>query len=276
MVQVKEVSFSYKKKEALLKGLQLELYPNKIYGLFGLNGTGKTTLLNLIAGMLFPKSGTCTLNGEETKKRSPKTMSRLYIVPEQFELPPITGIQFVELHKGFYPDFDEEQFDGILSIFEVNISEKLTELSFGQQKKFAIAFAIATQTGLLILDEPTNGLDIPSKSQFRKILASLDTENRCIIISTHQVRDLGTMIDHVSILKDGSIVFNHSVEEIRKRLAFQKLEDGSSQQYIYGEETLGGMNAIVAGSDKQSEELDLELLFNGIISETEKLNEALS
>jgi ABC-2 type transport system ATP-binding protein len=273
MISIQDLSFHYKRGNPLLSEVNLDLKSGKIYGLFGLNGVGKTTLLNNIAGMLFPKSGKCLLNGESTKFRRPETMSELFVVPEQFDLPKLTGQKYIDLHAMFYPRFDIQLLENILSEFEIDKSKKLPELSFGQRKKFLIAFGISTQSGLLLLDEPTNGLDIPSKSQFRKIVASLDIESRCIVISTHQVRDLGTMIDHVLVLKDEKIVFNQSLEEIEKNLSIKKIATDESQEYIYGEEAFGGIHAILSGSVNESEELDLEILFNGVIQKTDEINQ---
>jgi|21_taG_2_1085346.scaffolds.fasta_scaffold00001_130 ABC-2 type transport system ATP-binding protein len=273
MISIQDLSFHYKRGNPLLSEVNLDLKSGKIYGLFGLNGVGKTTLLNNIAGMLFPKSGKCLLNGESTKFRRPETMSELFVVPEQFDLPKLTGQKYIDLHAMFYPRFDIQLLENILSEFEIDKSKKLPELSFGQRKKFLIAFGISTQSGLLLLDEPTNGLDIPSKSQFRKIVASLDIESRCIVISTHQVRDLGSMIDHVLVLKDEKIVFNQSLEEIEKNLSIKKIATDESQEYIYGEEAFGGIHAILSGSVNESEELDLEILFNGVIQKTDEINQ---
>jgi ABC-2 type transport system ATP-binding protein len=273
MVSINNLTFAYKKEEDLLSGLNLELKKGKVYGLFGLNGAGKTTLLNLISGMLFPASGHCTIAGEDTMQRSPEIMNRLFIMPEQFELPEMTGEKFTELHNLFYPRFNDNLFKNCLEEFEVNLSKKLPELSYGQQKKFLIAFAIGTETELLIFDEPTNGLDIPSKSQFRKIVAALDFDSRCVLISTHQARDLGSMIDHITVLKDGSVVFNHSLNEVINRLSIQKISEEDSRSYLYGEEVLGGIRAILPSSGSNSEEFDLELLFNGIIQKTDEINQ---
>lgn len=272
MISLKNVSFAYKKGESLLSHLNLELEKGNIYGLLGLNGAGKTTLLNLATGMLFPESGTCQYNGEEVRNRTPNILRELFIVPEQFDLPKLSGEKYTKIHQPFYPNFDESVLHEILTIFEVDFSKKLSELSYGQRKKFLIAFAIASNAGMLFFDEPTNGLDIPSKSQFRKVIASLDLENRCILISTHQVRDLGMMLDHIIVLKEGTIVFNRSVEQVTKNLQFKKIEAEHSVEYIYGEQTLGGVNAILPTTDDDNSELDMELLFNGIIQKTETIN----
>ncbi len=276
MISIQDVTFGYKKKAELLLNLDLELNKGKIYGLFGLNGSGKTTLLNNISGTLFPESGSCRLDGRETKYRQPNVMNRLFVVPEQFELPKITGKKYIELHSFFYPEFNYDLMDEILIEFEIDTSLKLPALSYGQRKKFLISFAIASQTELLLFDEPTNGLDIPSKSQFRKIVASLDLESRCILISTHQVRDLGYMIDHVLVLKDGNIVFNYDSDKIFNTISIQKIDEESDTNIIYGEEILGGIHAIVPATDKAEKNFDLELLFNGVIQKTEEMNQTFN
>lgn len=273
MVSIKELTFGYKKGTPILSGIDLELHTGKIYGLLGLNGAGKTTLLNNITGMLFPGSGSCLVGGEESRHRTPNAMTSLFIVPEQFDLPKVTAAKYVELHRLFYPNFDDQQMEDIMKEFELDKSVILPEMSFGQRKKFLISFAIASQTKVLIFDEPTNGLDIPSKSQFRRIISSLDAESRCILISTHQVRDLGSMIEHIIVLKNGSVIFNWSLEDIADRLSIKKIESNSSESYIYGEETLGGINAVVPSKGDSIGEFDLELLFNGIIQKTEEINQ---
>lgn len=273
MVSIKKLTFGYKKGTPILTGIDLELHTGKIYGLLGLNGAGKTTLLNNITGMLFPGSGSCLVDGEESRNRTPNAMSSLFIVPEQFDLPKVTATKYVELHRLFYPNFDDQQMEDIMKEFELDKSGMLPEMSFGQRKKFLISFAIAAQTKVLIFDEPTNGLDIPSKSQFRRIISSLDAESRCILISTHQVRDLGSMIEHIIVLKDGSVIFNRSLEDIADRLSIKKIESKSSESHIYGEETLGGINAVVPSKGDSIGEFDLELLFNGIIQKTEEINQ---
>lgn len=273
MIKIENLSFAFKKSELLFKNLNMELHSGRTYGLFGLNGAGKTTLLNHICGTLFPADGTCLIDGTESRKRLPQTMSEIYIVPEQFDLPDITPNKFIELHAPFYPRFDHDQIKEIMEHFHLIANKKLSEQSYGQRKKFLIAFAIATNTNNLIMDEPTNGLDIPSKSQFRKIMASTNRDERCTIISTHQVRDLETMIDRITILHDGSIIFDQTTEDISKHLAFKKVGPNESAEKIYGEEILGGEHIIAPRtSGDQNSMVNLELLFNGVIESTESIN----
>lgn len=276
MISIKNLSFAFKKGKPLFNNLSLEMETGKIYGLFGLNGAGKTTLINHMSGMLFPTEGKCLLNGEPARNRTPKQLSDLFIVPEQFTLPSMAGRKYLDIHAPFYPRFDRSLFDSVIEEFEVDISSLIPELSYGQRKKFLIAFALASNTSVLLMDEPTNGLDIPSKSQFRRIVASLDYSDRCIVISTHQVRDLGSMIDQISVIKNGEIVFNHGIDEIQDKLKFKKISTGDDESYLYGEETLGGIHAVCRAAtddDRSSGEIDLELLFNAIISRTSKIQQ---
>lgn len=275
MVNIEQLTFAFKKSQPLFTGLDMILEKGNTYGLFGLNGAGKTTLLNHISGMLFPESGICTVNGSPVKERLPEVLSDLFILPEQFDLPKLDALRYVDLFAPFYPQFDSGTMTDILSEFEVNTEKNLTELSYGQRKKFLIAFALASRTRLLLMDEPTNGLDIPSKSQFRKIMASTDNSDQCIVISTHQVRDLDTLIDRITVLHDGSIIFDQTIQMISEKLTFIKLDQEESRSKLYSEEILGGETAIcIRSEDDRDTYIDLELLFNGIIQQTEQLNRA--
>lgn len=273
MIELNNISFAFNRAEPLFNNLNWSLEPGKTYGLLGLNGAGKTSLFNIISGMLFPKDGECTFDGKVVRKRNPQFLSELFIVPEQFELPPMSGDQYTRLHAPFYPRFDEQLMERSLSELQVNSKKKISELSFGQQKKFLLSFALATRTKLLLLDEPTNGMDIPSKSQFRKLQASLDQQDRCTVISTHQVRDLGSMIDHVTILNNGRIIFNQSLDEIFEHLSFIKTETDQTDNFIYSEEILGGLHTIQPFSEGSRNEFDLELLFNGVIQQPEQIRQ---
>lgn len=275
MVTIEKLTFAFKKNQPLFRGLNLKLEKGNTYGLFGLNGAGKTTLLNLISGMLFPDSGVCMILESPAKERLPKILSDLFILPEQFELPKMDAMKYINIQAPFYPDFDIEYCLQILKEFQIDTGKNLTELSYGQRKKFMIAFALASNASLLLLDEPTNGLDIPSKSQFRKIMASTDLSNRCVVISTHQVRDLNTLIDRVTLLHSGDIIFDQTLNSIIDKLSFLKLKPEDARTVLYSEEILGGLTAICRReSGDDDSHIDLELLFNGIIQQPELFKRA--
>jgi ABC-2 type transport system ATP-binding protein len=276
MVSIKNLTFAFKKGVPVLSGLNMDFQPGRTYGLFGLNGAGKTTLLNQISGMLFPAEGECLINQKPVRERLPETMSSIFVVPEQFELPSLKPAEFVDLHAPFYPDFDTDQITSLMEQFTLDQEKRLSEQSYGQRKKFLISFALAANTDVLLMDEPTNGLDIPSKSQFRKIMAGTNREDRCTLISTHQVRDLDTLIDRVTVLHRGVIIFDYTIEEISQNLTFRKTEDTNLSDRIYGEPILGGENAIFKRqADDDDTLIDLELLFNATIEENQNLVNAM-
>ena len=271
MIEIKNLSFGYKKNKYLFDNLNLGIRKGNIYGLLGRNGAGKTTLLKQIIGLLYPVKGECLVFDRPANERLPKVLSSIYFIPEEFDLPSVSTNAFSKLHAPFYPKFDFELLNKYLTEFEINENAKLASLSYGQKKKFLIAFGLATRTELLILDEPTNGLDIPSKSQFRKIMASSMEEERCIIISTHQVRDLASMLDHIIILEKGQVIFDQNTVDISSKLSFIQTKDLKDLEVLYDEEVLGG-HAVMCRKNGEETKIDLELLFNGVISNTENVN----
>ncbi|MES2427900.1 MAG: ATP-binding cassette domain-containing protein [Bacteroidota bacterium] len=274
MIEISQLTFGYGKHK-LFDKLTLSLKPGHIYGLLGMNGAGKSTLLKNIAGLVFPWSGSCTVNGVNADKRLPSFLQELFFVPEEVYLPSVNAKQFAESTGHFYPNFNLGQFFDILTEFDVPIDRLLTNLSFGQQKKVIIAFGLSTNTSLLIMDEPTNGLDIPSKTQFRKIIASALTENRCIVISTHQVRDLDNLIDTVLVLHNRQIVLASGLDEIADKVNFSSISIDSTD-HIYAEENMGGLHAITENTNGSYTKVDMELLFNAIISNNTQLIEILN
>jgi ABC-2 type transport system ATP-binding protein len=203
-------------------------------------------------------------------------LSDLFFLPEEVFMPPMTGEQFVASTAPFYPRFDPGQFAGYLQELEVSADARLSALSFGQQKKFMIAFALATNTGLLVLDEPTNGLDIPSKAQFRKIVASALGDDRCVIISTHQVRDLDALIDTVVVVHDRRIVLNHGIDDLAERLRFGPARANEVAPALYAEETVRGQQGVWANPEGLPTRVDLELLFNALVSGSTALSTYLT
>ena len=270
MVRIRNLHFGYSKKRPLFQNLSLTLERGHIYGLLGKNGAGKSTLLKNIVGLAFPDAGTCEVLGQPAARRLPAVLADVFFLPEEVYVPAVTAAQFVEHTAGFYPRFDHAALAHCLSEFEVPAQAVLSALSFGQQKKFMIAFALATNTSLLVLDEPTNGLDIPSKAQFRKIVASALTDERCVIISTHQVRDLESLIDTVLVLHGQRIVLNADLGDLGERLSFASVAEADGTA-LYAQETAVGAQVIRPNRGGMPGRVDLELLFNALVSEAPAL-----
>ncbi|MBR1726860.1 MAG: ABC transporter ATP-binding protein, partial [Muribaculaceae bacterium] len=215
MLQITNLSFAYRKSQReLFHDFSLDLQPGNVYGLLGKNGAGKSTLIYLMTGLLTPASGQVTLDGIDVRRRLPQTLSDLFLVPEEFELPHTTLSQFVKINAPFYPNFSADDMNRYLDTFEMEHDCKLQSLSMGQKKKVFMSFALATNTRVLIMDEPTNGLDIPSKSQFRKIVASGMSDDKTMLFSTHQVRDIEQVLDHVTIIDQSRVLLNASLAEV--------------------------------------------------------------
>lgn len=271
MIQIENLSFGYKRKKLLYKNLTLSLQEGSIYGLLGKNGAGKSTLLKNLVGLLFPTSGSITINGYSPKKRLPSFLQTIYFIPEEVNIPGLTIHKYMKLFAPFYPAFNKVQFFNYLDQLDVKDQGKLNTLSFGQQKKFIIAFALACNTKILLLDEPTNGLDIPSKIRFRKLISSVFDSERMIFISTHQIRDLDNLIDRVVIVDNGTLLLNASITEIAQKLCFKTIPDEPDKDKIlYAEESLKGYSVVMENSDNENSKIDLEQLFNGITENPEK------
>ena len=274
MVTIDNLSFSYQKKKPLFSDLSLSLQPGNIYGLLGKNGAGKTTLLTIICGLLFPKQGTVQVEGYNPKQRYPGFLSEIFLIPEEFNLPPMNINSYSRLYSPFYPRFDEVQFDDHIYEFRLPRDQKLSSMSYGQKKKFLLSFGMATNCKFMMLDEPTNGLDIPSKSQFRKLMASALHEERCFIISTHHVRDMENLIDPVIILDDGKIIFCQDCLTISEKISFSKKpEPPEGNRLIYQESTLGGYSLVEVNTAGTESRINLELLFSAVLGNQDKMSE---
>lgn len=222
MIDLKDVTFGYKRQNKLFNSLQLNLANSGICGLLGKNGSGKTTLLKIISGLIFPDEGAIQVFGHIPKKRNPSFLNEIFFLPEDFFVPTLTADHYVNFYAPFYTSFDHASFQNNMAEFDLPRNKLLTQLSYGQKKKFLIAFGLATNCSLLILDEPTNGLDIPSKTQFRKLLAATITDKKLFLISTHQVHDVEKLIDTIVILDEGNIILQQPLIEEETRIDLEE------------------------------------------------------
>ncbi|PCE63347.1 ABC transporter ATP-binding protein [Sediminicola luteus] len=265
MIKTNNLHFHYKKNQDVFTGLSFEIEHKGIIGLLGKNGIGKTTLLHLLAGLIFPKAGELKVGDQFPMQRRPEYLSKLFFLPDVPFVPQLSIAAYTKAYAPLYPDFDAEKMQGILKDFELEPKLRLDKLSLGQQKKAMMAFALATGCSLLLLDEPTNGLDIPSKSIFRKILVESITDAQTVILSTHLVKDVENILDGILILERGEIVLNQSVDQISQRLQFVKTpvlpEDGS---VLYYEKCLEGYHILQYAETDDYTEMDIELLFNAL------------
>ena len=267
MIEVKNISYRYPgQKQPVFSDFSLQLPANCIYGLLGKNGTGKSTLLYLIAGLLRPQQGSVCCDHVSTQDRPADLLADMFLVSEEFELPAVSLNSYVELLQPFYPRFSREVLRRCLEAFELGDIKDLHALSMGQKKKVYMSIALAANTRLLLMDEPTNGLDIPSKSQFRKVITENMQEDRTVIISTHQVHDVEQLLDHVLMLSEHELLMDASISDITERYTFEVRMPGQlDDTIIYAEPSLQGNIVMSRREPGQDETLvNLELLFNAV------------
>ena len=274
MVRIANVHYKYpKSKKVIFQDFSLTLKSGNVYGLLGKNGAGKSTLLYLISGLLYPQRGDIYFREKNVGNRLPVTLSDMFLVPEEFELPNISLENYIKNYSPFYPKFSTEEMKHCLNVFEISEDVHLGALSMGQKKKVFMSFALATNASLVLMDEPTNGLDIPGKSQFRKFMTSLMNETRTVVISTHQVRDIDKILDHVLIIDDSKLLLDAGVDEITKKLLFvENRNPDSVENVLYSQSSIGGNSLVLENIDEEESVLNLETLFNATLSEYEKIS----
>lgn len=265
MLTIENLTFSYpRRKQAVIEDFSLTLESGGIYGLLGPNGAGKSTLLYLISGLLTPKNGLVKFKNNDTRRRLPETLNDIFIVPEELTLPPVKLDTYVKMNAPLYPRFSKEDMQRHLATFDAGdiACHKLSSLSMGQKKKVFMCFALACNTSLLLMDEPTNGLDIPGKAAFRRFIASSVSDDKIIMISTHQVRDIDRILDHVIIMDNRNLLLNQPINAIAQRLAFLNTADSDIiRRALVAQPGIGGSQVVIENDGSYDTEVNLETLF---------------
>ena len=269
MIKIENISYGYKSNHPIFNDISLEI-GNGIYGLLGENGVGKTTLIHLLCGLLFPWKGECSIDGMNPAKREPALLSRYFFLPEEMQMPSESISAFATRHSAFYPHFNHKEFEQNLEELKIDRKQKLSAVSYGQQKKAMLAYAFALHTPLLILDEPTNGLDITSRQALKRIISRSIDDDSTLLISTHQAHDFENLLDHLVILGKGEILLNRSLDEISNRLLFART-DILPAESIYSEQDLAGHFSILPNEDGEENTPDIELLYKAVLQQPEKI-----
>ncbi|MBO4761030.1 MAG: ATP-binding cassette domain-containing protein [Bacteroidales bacterium] len=271
MIKIKDLEFSYN-GIPVLTGITTDLEEGKIYGLLGENGVGKTTLLTLLCGLKKVDSGHIDTDGKDPYKRLPETLQNQYYIPDEVAPVNMKAIKYAETAGQFWPDFDMEKFLKIMTVFENDPLKNMAKMSAGQLKKTYISFALACNTRYIFMDEPTNGLDIPSKTSFRSIIMQYTSENTTVVISTHQVRDLENIIDPIIILDRRDVLLNASVEEITSKLYFDygNILDPDA---LFCEKIPGGYIQVAENRTGEDSKINVEALFNAVHSNKARIKE---
>lgn len=262
MIEIKDLAFSYG-KTPVLKSITTTLEEGRIYGLLGENGVGKTTLLTLLCGLKKVCSGSITTDGENPFDRTPTLLQNQFYLPDEVLPVAMKAECFAKERGAFWPDYDHSKFLEIMKEFENDPAKKMNQMSAGQLKKTYISLALACGCKYIFMDEPTNGLDIPSKTQFRSAIMKYTSDDSTIVISTHQVRDLENIIDPIIILDRQDVLLNASVEEITSKLYF----DYGTQLHpesLYSEQLPGGFIQVYPNTTGEDSKINVEALFNAV------------
>ncbi|MBP3663186.1 MAG: ATP-binding cassette domain-containing protein [Bacteroidales bacterium] len=262
MIRIKDLGFSYG-ENVVLKDITMNLEEGRIYGLLGENGVGKTTLLTLLSGLKNAKAGQIDIDGHNPWKREPSLLTEIYYLSDEVAEINMKAIEYAENYGKFWEGFDLNKFIEIMDSFENDINQKMNRMSFGQLKKTHIAFALACNTKYLFMDEPTNGLDIPSKAQFRKAVMKYTREDSTLLISTHQVRDLENIIDPIIILDRQDVLLNASLEKIAEKFFFDYSND-RKEGALYCEMIPGGNIQVLINTTGEDSKVNIEALFNTV------------
>jgi ABC-2 type transport system ATP-binding protein len=280
MIQIEGLHYGYG-RAALYADFSAQIGQPGIYGVFGRNGSGKSTLLRLLCGLLTPWQGRVRVLGFQPRQRAAEFLASVYIVPEEFHLPNLTAAQLARTHGSFYPRFSHALFSDYLQVLEVPVDSRFEAMSLGQKKKAAIAFALATQTPLLLMDEPTNGLDIVGRGQFRELMRRPEQAQRVVMISTHQAHDLESILSHIWFIDQGRLALAARMDELAERLTMGVAATAQAlpADGLLYQEALGAQVAYVARrvvSVPEEGALQLELLYKALSLNRDAMLQALA
>ncbi len=269
MIKINNLDFAYKNTQ-VFRRISLEFQKGNIYGLLGENGVGKTTLLKLICGLQKPQHGEVTVDGFVPSERKPEFLQNVYFLPEEVITEDTTPEKFIKKTGVFYPRYDYELFNKLMKELEVDLNKKFNELSHGQKKKALLACAMSLKTDYLFLDEPTNGLDIPSKALFRKVISQYCNDETTVIISTHQVKDVENLIDPIVILDRDDVLLNASFSQITEKIFFEYGPERLDNAY-YTEMLPGGYINVMRNVNNEESNINIEALFNAVMKNKETI-----
>lgn len=271
MITIKKLGFSYG-DHVVLKDISMNLEDGRIYGLLGENGVGKTTLLTLLAGLKKVDDGTLEIDGQKPFNREPSFLSNIYYLPDEVPAPRRKAIDFAIDHGQYWKNFSAQKFSEIMTVFDNDQNQRMDHMSYGQLKKTFISFALACNTKYLFMDEPTNGLDIPSKGQFRKAVSKYTSDDSTLLISTHQARDLEAIIDPIIILDRRDVLLNASLDEIAQKLYFDYTSEADPAA-LYQEMVPGGNIQVLRNTTGAESKVNIEALFNAVLLHKNEIKE---
>ena len=249
--------------------ISFHVFKGEIFGFLGANGAGKTTAMRILCGLSHPTSGEGSVAGFSIVNEQEKIKKHIGYMSQKFSLYPDLKVwENIELFGGIYGLSDKqiaEKTESMLKALDMEKAKNMyvSDIPLGWKQKLAFSIAMVHEPEIVFLDEPTNGLDIPSKAQFRSALMKYTGEDSTIVISTHQVRDLENIIDPIIILDRQDVLLNASLEDISRKLYF----DYGTQLHpesLYSEQLPGGFIQVYPNAEGADSKVNIEALFNAV------------
>ena len=215
LVEVKNLTMVYNKRSTALSQLNLTIPRGKIIGLLGPNGSGKTTLIKILNGLLVPTAGEVFINGE---KPGARTKARVSYLPERTYFQGSMKVSaLIDFFADFYEDFKPERAKEMLDNLGINENDRLKTLSKGTKEKVQLILVMSRDADLFVLDEPIAGVDPAARDYIIKTIISNYNENATVLLSTHLISDIENLLEEVIFIKNGSLVLQATVEDIREK-----------------------------------------------------------
>ncbi|SEO06312.1 ABC-2 type transport system ATP-binding protein [Amphibacillus marinus] len=266
MINCENVSFNYRKK-AIYQNFNWCLKAGTICGLLGPNGAGKTTLFNMLAGLVFPTKGEINIAGHNPSKREAAFYRQFAYVAETLPCPSMSPMVYATLCGPLYPNYSPERFLQLAEAFELDIEQNFNAFSAGDLRKAWLAIVLACQTALILLDEPSKGLDIKAQASLRKALAETAAAGSRILLSTHHVREVEGILDHVTIInRGGKLLLNAEVAQLYQHYSLiEAAQEHQLPSDILAKQRLTmGWVGLVNQPAQTMQDIPLELLFSGL------------
>lgn len=265
IIELNKVSLRYGKESPVLEELSLRMDGGGIVGLCAPNGVGKTSLLKMLMGLRYPTTGSLKVMGYDPTQRPTALLEQAYFLPADPNLPAWTPRKIGKVLGSFYPNFDPEIYQECIDDFQVDPDRVLSKLSFGQQRRVQLAFALGVRTPLLLLDEPTIGLDVNGKDQFRRSLIKATEAGQTVILATHLLNEVGPVLDQLLVLHQRQVWAHVNLEEANKIYSYHHSSypppEGTNS---FGRRVPGGWHIVRADGGPSSAQPDLETLYLGL------------
>ena len=197
-----------------LDDVTVSLEQGQIVGLLGPNGSGKTTLIKILNGLLQPTSGSVTINGSAPGVETKKVVAYL---PDRNALPDyMTASQLMDIYEDFFEDFDRLKAEAMIDDLGINRKQTMKKMSKGTKEKLQLCLVMARQAEVYLLDEPIGGVDPATRDYILRTIISNYNENAVVLISTHLIADVESVLDDVVFIKEGRVVLHKAADEIRE------------------------------------------------------------